>query len=1055
MSTPIPGRVVIIGGRTYTLVRSQVSSSQSLPATIVTVDTNNVPTDISGMNWRAPHTLISKSQNFQELGVVSGDRLLFDLAVPNTQISIEVPAQVVGVDRFRLGFILTDQQTPAGEDYQIPNATFLAIADALNISGVTTNLDGTLSFTGDALTLYNTVNSPWFKNQFFNKELTPFSTITVAGLDFVIRPKAIIRNKLLPLDPEVQSIPMLQEYIKAPDYIQKEDGSYVILHNDVEHPIPREPAYLGENVDYIIGDDAAFDGKLTFQTGFDTIDADTADFHDRGIEPGDTVSIIAPSSIADNYLVESVVGVHKIKLTRVTHPYLNQIGSWVTAHVKVTRSKAGHYLRLVPGKYTAANPAPNRLWAEVTFFNNNQAIEDNFGLLVGVTQRDLEKISTNATYRQVVAGLMYALTRGSAVSKIESGIKILLGLPYAEHDGIIRSIEKNYRLAPDGTPITGRILIEDIDSNGIPLGVVRVYTYPIDSSSDLSGIEVNPNTAIGVGQIWSKAGDPASQSVKVTSVAGNLVYFLHQDNTTSFSTVSSVLDKTQGWSLDPTSAVVVNEYVVGDTVYRLAPLAKGVKVTDYTTDPITDGSIATLLQQFQSFRVSVNNNIFSTDELGMVSSFLQKISPSYVAHILAISNSQEDTVSLVDVASYGVRLGNGAGFFADNTSLGLPYAVALDQNSTEGFQYVILGDEAFYRIRRSGKDLATTLGGSGGTSAGAGFLNARTNESFDAPLCAIGDTLLILRGDNKGEYPISAITDGSVTVTGAPSVGFQAATGQFFTIMRKVKSLISTRPGIVVTSGSSSIPLGSGLVTDGVMVGDWLIPNNGTLARRFLITSIPKNVGNGHFDSVTVTPTPAVSVTTDFIVVRPQLLESPWPTNFTVTTAGVDILTETTGYLRGLADVRDELVFPDGTAVTILNPTKRVTGVNYICHGSLTLGGGTYSVQLRKAGRTAGPIDMNTLENNNPADSVDVMCGHVSTSTAVCTNGSSVVSGFADTSWVKPGDFLVLIGGTNGTVDVGFGNGVYPIYASVGANITLTISLTATETLPWTIKRTR
>lgn len=988
MSKLAPGRLVVAGGRAYTIVRSQVDRSQSSPITVVTANTKDVPTDVVGMSWRAPHTLSSLSQNFEELGVCIGDNLLFDLAVPDTEISIEVPAQVVGVDRYKLAFVLTDEPVVPGEIAKIPNSTYTEIADALNIQGVVEGLDGSISFTGTAGDIYSLINSPSFKNLYFNVELTPFSTITVAGLSFNVRPKAIIRNRMLPLDTDIVSIPLLQEYIKQPNYVKKDDGSFVIVRDDVEHVIPREPAYLGENVDYIIDDAVAFDGKLTFQTGYNVIDADTADFYDRNIAPGDIVSIIAPFSLAGDFLVESVTGIHKVKLTRPVPAYLNQVGSWVTAKVRITRRRAGHFLRFVPDKFTALKPAPDRLWAEVTFFDNNQVIEDNFGLLVDVTREELEKISSSATYRQVVAGLMYALTRGSAVSKIESGVKILLGLPYAEHNGVIRSIEKDYRVAPDGTPILGRLLIEDIDANGSPLGTVRVYTYPIDLASDLSGVETNPKTGV--------------------------------------------------------------EYTIGDTVSRPDPLAKGVKVTDYTTDPVTSGSLKALLQQFHSFKVRVNNNIFSTDELNLVSAFLRKISPSYVAYILSISNSQEDDVDVSDYHFVNIRAGNGAGFFADNISLGLPFALALDQTSPEGAPIAVFDDECFYELRRFGKDLVTTSGSFVCTTASGGLLNPKANESFDDPLCNTGDKILIFRGDNKGIYGISTITDTTATVTGAPGVGLRAGTFQTFAILRKVSSLRwTTASPISVTSGNSTLVFGKGLVTAGVKYGDWVIPSNTSLKRRFLVTSTPKNLGSGNFDTATVTPTPAATVTSNFLIVRPQVLESPWPTSFTVTGAGTNTITESTGYLRGLADVYDELLLSDGTTRVILDPAN--------LYVSPTVSAGAHTVQLKKADRTAGPLNLNTLDLNNPADAVDMQLGPASATTATChlTNTVDFPNPGPFEMGAKPGDFLILTGGTNGTVDVGYGAGVYPIVGVVTLHVTLSVALTASESLNWKLKRTR
>jgi len=52
----------------------------------------------------------------------------------------------------------------------------------------------------------------------------------------------------------------------------------------------------------------------------------------------------------------------------------------------IHRRTPGKFLRFVEGMFTADAPAPHRFWAETTFFDNNDYIEDNFGVLVGVTK---------------------------------------------------------------------------------------------------------------------------------------------------------------------------------------------------------------------------------------------------------------------------------------------------------------------------------------------------------------------------------------------------------------------------------------------------------------------------------------------------------------------------------------------------------------------------------------------------------------------------------------------------------------------------------------------
>jgi hypothetical protein len=984
------GRLVVMGGRSYTVVRSQIDTQQVVPLTLITADTEDVPTDISGMAWRAPHTLVSSSQNFEELGVSPGDLLVLELLLVGSQISVEVEAQVVGVDRHRLGFVLTNKAIVDGEIAEIPNETYLKISKALNLQTVTEDFNGDLVFTGFAAYLNDSLLSPAFQEKFFNVKLDPYSEIKVEGLTFQIKPKTIVRNSRLPVDRTLLSIPLLQEYIKQPLVMQNEDGTWAMQRGDTAFPISRKPQWLSENIDYIIDDEKAISEKLTFPTGTNVVEADTGDFVDRNILPGDMFSILSPLSIAGEYIVDSVLSPNRLKLTRPIPLYA--LGKFVTAKVKLIRRNAGRFIRFVPGLYSASTPAPDRLWAEVSFFDNSSSIEDNFGILVGLKKDDLDSVSTNATYRQAVAGLMYALTKGSAVSKIELGVKILLGLPYAEARGVVRSIENDYRVDTSGVPTMGRILIDDIDADNVPLGTVRVYTYPLDPASHLAGVDINPQTG--------------------------------------------------------------EEYKVGDIVEKFASLSKGVQVIDYLNEPYDQNVGAQrLLQQYHSLRVRVNSDIFNVDELTLVSGFLKKITPSHVAYVVDSLAEYEDKVDITDVIFLGLKLGNGGGsLFSDNVSTGLPFSISFDQYTAGGIPFNL--DAGYYLVRRAGRDLSTSFGSATATITTAGFLNPRTGESFDAPLCKIGDKLVVLSGPNAGVYTVSGITDSTVTVSDGPASGFSTASTQRYAILRSVTSTLRSG-SVLVTNGAAQVPFGSGLRTDSVMPGDWVVFSNLNVSpRRFKVVSVDRNGTTGAWDKATLTPTPVVTggpVTSSYRIVRPGLIESPGRDAFSVTSAGGNTLTEATNFLKTLADPMDELQLQssDLTRVTVLDPVR--------LYVTPALPAGTYTVKLIKKNHTDS-LGGATLAFSDPVDEITLSSYHTGTPNASCTASSNDVAIPATGPYdlgAKPGDLLVLVGGTNGGVDVGYGSGVYPIVGVSSGHVTLSVNLTATETLNWKIMRTR
>jgi hypothetical protein len=489
----VPGRLAVVGGRSFPIQKVFLNNNQLFPLSIVTSTDSSIPSGLSSLNWRTPHTLVSKTQNFEDLGVSSGDLLVVDVVNKDTGTAASINVQVVGVYQNSIGVVLTDSSVQAGTVPNIPNSTYTTLAQDFNIPGVAES-NGVLTLSSTALEMDTLVKSLFFNRTYHNKELTPFSDIEVNDFVFNLKPKYIIRNTKVLVDSDLKSIPVLQEYIKQPDIAIHDDKIFQIK-GEKEYEVPALPSVLFENSDYIIDDENAMSGIFTFKTGSASLVIEGASFIDKHISAGDTLIIEEPSFVADSYVVKNVTGVDSLLLTSPISEYTPGIDSYVTAKIRLVRRKASKYIRFVPGGFTANNPAPSRLWAEVSFFDNAPNIEKNFGVMVGVTRDDLEGFTSNIGYRQVVAGLMYALTKGSALDKVRLGTQILVGLPFTEHRGIVRSIEPDYRLDSSGKIIAGRILIEDVDANNEGLGVSRIYIYPVDiDSSDFSGLDLNPST---------------------------------------------------------------------------------------------------------------------------------------------------------------------------------------------------------------------------------------------------------------------------------------------------------------------------------------------------------------------------------------------------------------------------------------------------------------------------------------------------------------------------------------------------------------------------------
>jgi hypothetical protein len=1001
ISSLAPGRVIIINGLTYTIIRCKLDNNQHTPSVLITIDRPILQSGIQGLSWRTPPTLVSTTQNFEEDGVSPGDLIVFDIVQDGAEIS-HVPCQVVGVDRGRLGFVFTTEPLAPGQTPEVPTDTILQLANDFHIDGLIKNDDGSLTYTGQARQYYERINSTQFKRSYWNKELTPTTNISV-NPNYQIKPRIISRTKLIPVDSTLRSIPLLQNYI-APQNVVERNGKFYQQRNGVEYEVAA-PVFLKENIDYIIDGEYAFSGRMTFKTGSDIIEVDDGDFVDRGIGPGDQFIIKEPVTLSKTYYVQAVLGPTKLKLTREVPLYA--LGDYVTANVQIKRNRSGHFIRFTPGRFTAKSPAPNRLWAEVSFFDNNENIENNFGILVGLTREDVQAVSENLNYRQAVSGIMYAYLRGSSIEKVRLGAQILLGLPFAENRGIIRSIEEDYRLDIHGKPVLGRLLIEDVDNTGTPLGTLRIYTFPIEPGSELAGLETNPATG--------------------------------------------------------------DVYKVGDIVEKFAALSKGVEITDYITNPLDKNySTARLLQQFHSIIVRVNDNIFTLNEISLVSQFLRKITPSYIAFFVSsLSEFFDDSNVLDDIA---LKNSLGPNTLVDNASLCIPPTIKMDARNISGFPQIYLDGGVFW-VRRVGSDLTTSTGSLDVSIPSGGILNPKAGELFESPLTKVGDRVIIQSGVNQGFYTITAIANDHTMTLDGPALGFTGEAGIRYAIVRRIGTVIRASETYSFSSGNPVVTGTGGLRVDGVSPGDWFLNINNTVgfrSRHQIIDVLESTPGSGVWDRLRISPAPTATGSDAFAIVRSKIFESPFPTVFTVTgIAGNRISVPAGTLLKGLVETGDilqeydsvndrlgkEHMVMDREELYLSPPIPPLT---------------TVDVKLFKKNRPSTGIGWDTISQWDPIDVSDAaivetqsLASCVASSTDVTLQMERTTPPASGPSPVdptllniRPTDYLKLEGMAS-PLDIGYGAGVFPIVEVTPTLVRLSVALPTTETLPWSIIRRR
>lgn len=161
----------------------------------------------------------------------------------------------------------------------------------------------------------------------------------------------------------------------------------------------------------------------------------------------------------------------------------------------------GQAIKFKDGLFSLADPPPDTLWAEVTYLDNNPTIEANFGRLVNLEVADLATRTDDLDYLSAVRGLWWAYFGGPAIERVQTGVQILLGLPFAEAEGVVEDLDLNF------SAVEGRLTMRDTADESI----VRTYFFP-----NSVGLAVNELTGetIAIGDTVSQFA-PLSDGVEV------------------------------------------------------------------------------------------------------------------------------------------------------------------------------------------------------------------------------------------------------------------------------------------------------------------------------------------------------------------------------------------------------------------------------------------------------------------------------------------------------------------------------------------------------------
>lgn len=807
----ISDRVLILNGSAHEILAAELdpvgvpeADGGFGPVWAVALASASAPSSQSGLTWRVAATLrTDEFEDMEEQGVVAGDLLVIDVVRGDNQFVGQIPCYVLGAVSNKVAFVAGAAEPEEGADGELSNSEILSLAQGLNIPRVYEDPEDEdeIFITLAAQEIQNLLNSRGFQSNYYNVLLSSSTRVDLGGYAVRLRPSHIIRNCRIPVDKSLSSVPSLFEYIDEPVYGQGEDGLLLVGKDGSTRSLSVGPLELIENRDYSLSSEGNLSGtNLTTTENSSEMTIPMGDLIDRDVRVGDVLNIRSGFD-QGLFVIQAVLDSEIVRAVKEdgSKPTTSATGLTFT----ISRRVSGNFLRFVDGMFTADSPAPARLWAQTSLYDNSDYIEDNFGVLVNITKDQLDEYGTSqVSYRGAVAALMFAWSNGPTLNNVAVGCHILTGLPVTEVDGRIIQVDDDYDMD------RGRVLIEDLDPEGNGTGLVRVYFYsPSDKDSNLSefaGLATNPNTG--------------------------------------------------------------DEYAIGDVVPAFSRLSKAAVINDYISRPTwwqAGGATgADELEKFHTWEVLLDSQEVDSKDVPLILEFCQAIRPIYTSPKVVLVLYLFDSVEVEDELDLEVTLR-----LYDDPLLSLEETHMVDSYNESSLVQRITDFGSFStRTLFEGTDLVTADGSGVVTSARGGFVGTLdatplshapseaigtlpgVNTQFEGDvyyrgtlLVRVGDVLFIREGVNRGRYSIDAVTNTTLTISSLPgwpprtrdAADIEAASGQVFQIQRLVTAEIcdgTTATVEAYDAGTNTTVIEDANASfrwDGAAVGDVLVVETG------------------------------------------------------------------------------------------------------------------------------------------------------------------------------------------------------------------------------------
>jgi hypothetical protein len=815
----IADRVLILEDEAYEIVSASYDSGVDPEdggrgaAWVVVLAEASAPAGREGMSWRIAATLSTKEHaDLEELGLTAGDLLILEAVREDTQFAGEIPCYVFGVAGSKISFDIGKALPALGAYGNLSEQEILDLVNGLRIPRAYRDDSDELQVILAAEEALATVRSAAFSTTYSNIPLTDSTVLAVGPYELTCRVKKLIRNCRIPVDKTLLSAPSLFEYIAESTTGVNTAGEVVLVTEEgTVTTLARAPLELVENRDYTISAEGSTSGtNLATTAGSNILTIPGGDLLDRDLRVGDYVDITSGLD-QGRFYVSAVLDAERVRAS--TQDGAAPATTASALRYTLVRRVQGNFLRFVDGMFTPESPAPDRFWAQLSLFDNNPTIEDNFGALVGVTKEQLDMYgSSQVSYRGAVRALMYAWSSGPTVRNVTIGTHVLMGLPVTEVRGTIINIDVNY----DTTRSRGRVLVEDLTVEGQPSGLVRSYFFAASEEAGLptfQGLATNPATGV--------------------------------------------------------------QFAVDDVVSAMTALSRGIQVVDYLTDPLwwksSNSTGADELRKFHTWQVLIDASQVDSRDIPLISDFCKGIRPIYTMPKVVLALYLYDTVTCAERLTLSGDL-----IFYDDPILSLESTHMVDSYNGSSLAQRVFDHGSFStRTLFEGVDLVTAAGTGTVTSERGGFMGVLdaaplshapdepvalllgVNSAFEegvyyrgTPLVRAGDVLFIRDGVNRGRYRVvEVVSDTELSIeeledyppTTRPTEEIEARTGQIFQIQREDSHiLVADGVGSVISqdgTGDDAVSviedMTAGFRWNGVAVGDLLI------ATEFLGAGVP------------------------------------------------------------------------------------------------------------------------------------------------------------------------------------------------------------------------